>query len=156
LYRNEGEAFRNVSAECGIGPPTLKPLGFGAKFLDADNDGWLDLIFANGHVYDRSGEIDPATPYREPMQFFLNTRDGRFRDLSAGAGEALRRPIVGRGLAIGDYDNDGRTDVVVVDYEGKPLLLHNETSGAGHFASLQLEQPGPNRFALGARVWASV
>jgi len=155
LYRNEGGLFENQSAEVGLAEPTRKPLGFGGRFIDVDNDGWQDLIFANGHVYDQSAKIDAASPYRQPTLLFRNEAGGRFRDVSASAGEAINRPIVGRGLATGDYDNDGRLDVLIVDYEGAPILARNVTAETGHRlqANLRAGPPGTkNRFAWGAKV----
>ncbi len=158
LYRNLGGFFRNVSAEAGIAAPTFKPLGFGCRFLDVDNDGWPDLVFANGHVYDQAGKMDPLTPYRQTTQLFRNEGPGRagpvrFTDVSAAAGEPFRRPIVGRGLATGDFDADGRVDLLVVDYEGAPLLLRNTSETPHHWLRLRLDARGPrNRFAYGARV----
>jgi hypothetical protein len=154
LYRNRGGLFENVSEEVGVAAATLKPLGFGAKWVDVDNDGWPDLAFANGHVYDQAAKVDPASPYRQPLLLLRNERGRRFPDVSATAGAAFQRPIVGRGLAAGDYDNDGRVDLLVVDDEGMPLLLRNETVTDHHMLRLRLRGPAgaPNRFAYGARV----
>lgn len=155
LYRNEGPVFVNKSAEVGLAEPTRKPLGFGGRFVDVDNDGWQDLIFANGHVYDQSAKIDAASPYRQSSLLFRNEAGRRFRDVSAAAGEAVTRPIVGRGLATGDFDNDGRVDVLIVDYEGAPILARNVTPGTGHWfkASLSAGPVGTrNRYAWGAEV----
>ncbi|HLV78648.1 MAG TPA: CRTAC1 family protein, partial [Chthonomonadaceae bacterium] len=93
-----------------------------------DNDGWLDLMVTNGHVQDNIHRFEKAT-YRQPT-LFLRNRGGAhpsFEDATRRSGLGLLPPIVGRGLAVGDYDNDGRVDALVVDSEGRPLLLHNET-----------------------------
>jgi hypothetical protein len=155
LYHNQGLFFDNVSEELGIGRVTFKPLGFGCRFVDVDNDGWPDLVFANGHVYDQSAKIDPETPYREPLILMRNEQGRMFADVSGEAGPAFHRPIVGRGLASGDFDNDGRVDLLVVDYEGTPLLLHNCTETRNHALRLRLlaSAGSGNRFAYGARVW---
>jgi hypothetical protein len=153
LYRNEGGgAFAERAFPAGIGDPTLNRLGFGARFLDADNDGDLDLIQANGHVQDNADRIFPGVTYAQPTTLFLNLGDGRFRDVSTSAGPALSRPIVGRGLATGDYDNDGDLDVLIANLEGPPLLLRNETSNVGHSLTLRLVGRVSPRDGTGARV----
>jgi hypothetical protein len=152
LYHNLGSFFENVSTRVGIAGPTAKPLGFGAKFVDVDNDGWPDLVFANGHVYDNVRQIDARSTYRQPMQLFRNHQGQSFEDASARAGADFAFPIVGRGLATGDYDQDGRVDLLVVDYEGEPRLLRDEAPHSGHWLELELAARGPNRFAYGARV----
>lgn len=129
LYRNEKEGiFNDVSFPSGIGQAAYPYVSFGTKFLDANNDGWLDLIIANGHVQDNIEQIENTT-YRQPVQFLLN-QGGKptvFEDASKQAGLQALAPIVGRGLAVGDYNNDGRLDALVVDSEGKPLLLRNDS-----------------------------
>ncbi len=152
VYRDQGAYFENVSARIGIAEPTTKPLGFGTKWLDFDNDGWLDLIFANGHVYDNVADFDAASAYRQSMQLFRNREGRRFEDVSAVAGPDLGKPIVGRGLATADYDRDGRLDLLVVDREGTPLLLRNTREATGNWLTVDLRDQGSNRFAYGARV----
>ena len=156
LFRSAAPGLFEITApECGISGPTFKTLGFGTKWLDFDNDGWPDLSFVNGHVYDRAEEIDPLSPYKQPMMLFHNRAggDGRvFQDLVPGTGGDIARPIVGRGSATGDFDNDGRTDLLVVDYEGNPLLLENKTETKNHWVGLDFRADGKNRFAYGATV----
>ena len=130
LYHNDGdEAFSDKSNSSGIGQAALPYVAFGCKFLDADNDGWLDLIITNGHVQDNIELIEDTT-YRQKT-LFLHNRKGNFTDAGATSGIGNLAPIVGRGLAVGDYDNDGRVDALIVDSEGKPLLLHNESTPQG-------------------------
>lgn len=127
LYRNDGSrSFTDVSYPTGVGRAALPYVSFGTKFFDADNDGWLDLILASGHVQDNIKIIE-NTDYPQKT-VFLRNENGNFADVSDASGVGALPPIVGRGLATGDYDNDGRVDVLVVDSEGSPLLLHNETS----------------------------
>jgi hypothetical protein len=153
LYHNQGHgAFLEEAFPAGIGDATLDRLGFGIKFFDADNDGDLDLIQANGHVQDNAGRIFPGVTYRQSTLLFENAGDGRFKDISASAGPALARPIVGRGLAVGDYDNDGSVDVLIANLEGAPLLLHNETSHPGHSLTIRLVGRSSPRDGTGARV----
>jgi enediyne biosynthesis protein E4 len=153
IYQNDGDGlFTDRSAMLGMAPAT--PLvTFGIKWLDYDNDGWLDLILANGHVQDNIAEIDKSANYRQPTQLFRNEEGQRFTEVSGSViDESGRRPIVGRGLAVGDYDNDGKPDVLIVDSEGEPILLHNETPDAGNALLLNLVGGKSNRDALGARV----
>ena len=153
LHRQLDGMFVPVSDEVGIGLPTFKPLGFGAKFLDADNDGWLDIHFVNGHVFDNVQLIDPGSTYHQPMMLFMNRQQGPFVDIAATAGPGFAAPIVGRGSAVGDYDNDGRQDLMVVDFEGRLRLYRNQTENGNRWLRLDLRggQRG-NRHAYGARV----
>ena len=160
LYHNEGNGlFINDALSSGMPRTSRDKVAFGCKFFDADNDGWLDLIVANGHTADNIDKfwaIRGFTTYRQPTQFFHNLgpgeERGKFGDLSPKAGPDFQRSIVGRGLAVGDFDNDGRVDALVVDSEGTPLLLHNETAPAGHWLSLTLEGTRSNRDGYGALV----
>jgi len=152
LYRNrEGRYFNHESVATGLAAATRHRLGFGGRFLDVDNDGWQDLLFANGHVYDQAEKIEPGVKYRQPLLLLRNREGTRFEDIGASAGEAFARLLLGRGLATGDIDNDGRVDALVVDYGGRPILLMNRSSG-GHWISLSLEGTRGNPAAFGARV----
>jgi hypothetical protein len=156
LLRNTPNGmFEYKSDEAGLTGPTYRTLGFGATFLDFDNDGWQDIAYANGHVYDNAEAMDPLTTYRQPIQLF-HSRPGQpgrtFTDLAPDLG--LAQPIVGRGSAVGDYDNDGRQDILIVDYEGVPLLLHNESESSNNWLTLDLRGVEPNTFAYGARIEA--
>jgi len=161
LLRNAGHGlFEHFETAAGIAGPTLKPLGFGTKWLDFDNDGWPDLIFVNGHVYDISERIDPNTHFYQPIMLFHNVADHydvmarRFVDLTPTMSGRVAEPILGRGLATADFDNDGRMDALAIDYEGHPLLLHNESQTPNHWVGLDLRGIGRNRFAYGAIVTA--
>jgi len=160
LYHNEGNGlFSNDALSSGMPRTSRDKVAFGCKFFDADNDGWLDLIVANGHTADNIDKfwaIRGYTTYRQPTQLFYNLSAihniGRFGDVSPKAGPDLQKPIVGRGLAVGDFDNDGRVDALVVDSEGAPLLLHNESAPAGHWLSFTLVGTKSNRDGYGAAV----
>jgi hypothetical protein len=155
LYRGaDGGSFDNVSMETGVAQPTEKSLGFGCRMVDLDNDGWPDLVFSNGHVYDQAAAMDAASPWRQKLILMRGQGGKSFANVSSEAGGAFQKPIVGRGLAAGDYDNDGKTDLLVVDMEGSPLLLHNATPSENRVVRLRLvdDRNPRNRHAYGARV----
>ncbi len=143
-----GGLFGDRTAASGLAAPTRYVLGFGASFLDADNDGRLDLAQSNGHVNDNR----PGMPYAMTAQLFFGDGFGRFVDVSQRAGEPWQVPRVGRGLAVGDLDNDGRLDLLVVADRENLAYLHN-LGPAGHFVVVGLEgrTPGSNCDAVGAR-----
>ena len=148
LYQNRGEGiFTDETAASGIAGPSRFLLGFGAAFLDANNDGWLDLATANGHVND----LTPEVPWLMPAQLLLGTGGGRFVDVTHSAGPPWRVPRLARGLAVGDLDNDGRVDLVIVPQNAPVAYFHNRGE-AGHGLTLRLEGTASNRDAIGARV----
>jgi hypothetical protein len=150
FYQNLGAwQFVDRTAAIGLAAASRHLLGFGAAFLDANNDGRLDLATANGHISD----IRPSGPYAMPAQLLLGGTGLRLDDVSQRAGAPWQILRIGRGLAAGDLDNDGRPDLLIVS-DGQPLAyLHNQ-GPAGHFVTVQLEgsPPGSNRDAVGARV----
>lgn len=153
VYRNEGEGlFKDMSKPLGVAGIAFPYVAFGVKFFDLDNDGFLDLMFANGHVQDNISEIDKGLSYRQPVQLFHNIGGTRYEDFTARMQPGGANSFVGRGLAVGDYDNDGKVDVVVVDSEGEPLLLHNETPTTGNWLACRLEGKKSNRMGIGARL----
>jgi hypothetical protein len=136
-----------------IARATRNRLGFGAKWVDFDNDGWLDLFFVNGHVYDNASDVEgPGTQFRQPACLFRNESAKTFVDLVPALGQDVKRTMVGRGSATLDYNNDGRVDLLAVDYEGSVMLLENRTRTEHHWLTLDLHGRSPNRFAYGARV----
>ena len=149
-----GGVFDHRETAVGLAQATYTPLGFGAKWADVDNDGWLDVMFADGHVYDNPGALDHVSTFKQPLMLFHNQNGQRFTDLAPALGGDLARPILGRGLATGDFDNDGRMDFLGVDYDGRPLLLHNLTQTANHWITFDLRGRAPNLFAYGARLTA--
>jgi hypothetical protein len=152
LFTNCGAFFTNTTRETGLADATLMRLSFGVKFADVDNDGWPDILFANGSVYDTANRIDPRTTYRQPAQLFMNRAGRHAEDISSAAGEVFTRPILGRGVATGDFDNDGKVDFLVVDDEGRALLLHNESANNNHWLEVVLDGSPPNWAAYGAQV----
>jgi hypothetical protein len=155
LYKNEGGGlFTDVAYSAHTSPAASPYVTFGCKFFDADNDGWLDLALANGHVQDNIEQIDTVQTYRQPTLLLHNLAkqggQAGFADLSKQAGEALQKPIVGRGLATGDFDNDGRVDLLIADSEGKPLLLHNESTIKGNWLGVKLIGTRSNPSGYGA------
>jgi hypothetical protein len=149
LWRNAGGGrFEEQSGSVGL--DGMRPLvSWGAGLVDFDNDGRLDLLYASGHVV--VGRVDPAHSYPQPLRLFRG-KEGQFLDVSEQLPASLRRPFVGRGAAFGDYDGDGRVDVLVSNLEGAALLLHNEAPHAGHWLSVRLAGKQSNRMGLGARV----
>jgi hypothetical protein len=149
LYVNKGDAsFSDRSAASGLGPATAPFTGFGLHWLDADNDGWLDLLAVNGMVRRMEDRGDSAFPYDQRKQLLMNTKDGRFEDVSARAGSVFGLSEVGRGAAFGDLDNDGDTDVVVSNGAGRARLLVNTIGAHRHWSGLRLVGTA----SLGARV----
>jgi len=153
LFRNDGNLrFTDVSNVSRIARATSHVVGWGDAFYDIDNDGWLDLIAVNGHVYPQVDQANIGIYFREPGQLFLNQRDGSFRDVSGEAGAALKVPRVGRGLAIGDLFNDGVQEVVVENLEGEPVIFRPEGGPRNHWISFELGGTKSNKLALNARV----
>jgi hypothetical protein len=130
---------------------TLSHSGWGVRFFDYDNDGWKDLLIAQGHDMDTIELTSPNLKYREPLLLARNTGHG-FADVSAQSGEVFRQAWVSRGLAIGDLDNDGRLDAVVTTNDGPIHILHNETQTQNHWILLKLVGHKSNRDAIGAEV----
>ncbi|HLK60510.1 MAG TPA: CRTAC1 family protein, partial [Chthonomonadaceae bacterium] len=154
LYHNEGAVFSQASYPSGVGGATTGFLAFGAAFVDADNDGRPDIVFTNGHVLSQVDLTDRVQTYAQPTQILHNI-GGKFEDISAHAGADFRRKIVGRGIAIGDYDGDGREDLLLVDDEGAPLLLHNDSPPTNHWITLKCTLRAGGTDAVGARVTLS-
>jgi hypothetical protein len=125
---------------------------WGTAFADLDNDGWLDLITANGHVYPQVDTVPSGAGYREPKLLQLNQKDGTFCDASDQAGPALKEKRVSRGVAVGDLFNDGNMDVVISDLDGSPMILKNHGIPNRHWVSFELAGTKSNRLALNARI----
>ncbi|QDV34261.1 FG-GAP-like repeat-containing protein [Tautonia plasticadhaerens] len=152
FYQNLGRGiFNDSSARAGVSAATRSLLGFGIAFLDANNDGWDDLAQANGHVDD----FRPESPYAMPAQLLLGGPSGRLVDAGGRAGEPWTVDRLGRAMAEGDLDNDGRMDLVLLSLDAPMALLRNRSGGIGRWATFALEGTGSGRDAVGARVTVS-
>ena len=154
LYVNDGTGlFEDQSARAGIRYPSLPYTGFGAAWLDFDNDGWLDILAVNGLVAESfAGGADNPFPLDQRNQVFRNLGDGRFEDVTGQAGAVFELSEVSRGAAFGDIDNDGDTDVVVSNAAGRTRLLVNEIGARHHWVGLRLLGAETPRDMVGARV----
>jgi hypothetical protein len=155
IFRNDGKAaFTEVSMRSGVGKLSIPFLGWGAGFLDYDNDGWLDLMFVNGHIYPAADRLDWGTSYSQRPLLFHNTRDGKFEEAPPVKGTGLAEIFSGRGAAFGDLFNNGKIDVVISQVEGPPVLLKNVFPDHHHWVELKLVGgPKSPRDAVGATVY---
>ncbi len=155
IYINNGNAlFMDRSSASGLGGPSLAMTGFGAGMLDYDNDGWLDILAVNGAVTILETLYDPSDPFPLglPDQLFRNLGDGKFADVSEEAGDLARFKDVGRGLALGDLDNDGDIDALVLNNAGPARLFINQVGSKQPWAGLRLLTADGRRDAYGATV----
>ncbi|MGB8115584.1 MAG: CRTAC1 family protein [Candidatus Sulfotelmatobacter sp.] len=162
LYQNNhDETFDNIAAATGIASATRLMSGWGLKFFDYDNDGNMDLIIADGHPDDQIENIYQNVKYREPLLLFhnsglnnsgLNNFGHALKNVSPESGPVFSRPMSARGLAIGDFDNDGAVDVLISCNDEKPVLLRNKAGAHNHWLGLRLIGKKANIDAIGARV----
>ena len=153
LFQNNGDGFYTMTTfEARLADSSFSRLGFGTQFLDADNNGTLDLFVANGHVWDNVSDITPSLSYKQKSQIFKNTENGQFKDVSETAGSFFKRSIVGRGVAIGDYNKDGAMDILVTRCGEAPVLLRND-SQTHNWVKIRLVGTESNRDGIGAKVW---
>lgn len=155
LYRNvANKGFLDVSAESGVGQPSRPFVGWGTSFVDFDNDGWFDLLVANGHVYPQMeyAKSDRLTGFRQPFLLHRNFGNGKLEDISKASGLRDLSMFSSRGAAFGDINNDGMIDAVVTNLGDKPIVLVNATENQNRKITFRLIQSGKNRDAVGARV----
>jgi len=150
-HNNKDESFTDVAVPSGIGAATRLMSGWGLKFLDYDNDGDLDLILCNGHPDDKIDGRVTGVKYLEPMLLFRNTPGG-LRDVSAQSGPIFSKPLAARGLALGDFNNDGAVDVLISVNDGAPVLLKNNVGAENNWLGIKLVGKKSNPDAIGARV----
>ncbi len=158
LYRNNGNStFTDATVASGIGQTNILNSSFGARFFDFDNDGWRDLLVINGHILDNIPLYHPEVKYAEPKKLYRNVGGGKFVDASATQTAAFLAPKVGRGLAVGDYDNDGALDFLISNNGEDAQLFHNDGGrapggGKNHWLGIRLIGTKSNRDAIGARL----
>ena len=152
LYQNNGDGtFTSKIFDAGLGLNTHY-LGWGVMFFDIDNDGWPDLLIANGHVYPEVDTAHLGATYKEPRLVYWNQGNGKFKDVSPMAGPGCTSPASSRGLAIADFWNDGRISAVINNSGGKPMLLVNEAANRNHWIGIGMNGTRSNRDGIGARV----
>jgi len=153
LFHNDNDGFYTMTTfEAGLADASFLKLGFGTQFIDADNNGTLELFVANGHVWDNVSEVTPSLSYKQHCQIFGNTGTGAFTDLSEAAGLFFKHSVVARGVAVGDYNNDGAADILVTCCGESPILLRND-SQVHNYVKISLVGTDSNRDSIGAKVW---
>ncbi len=156
LYRNDGAGlFTDAAIANGIRRMSIQSLTFATFFFDYDLDGLLDILAVNGHVSDDIAIVQPTVKYAQPPHLFHNLGQGKFAEVTASLGPALRQPIVGRGAAYADVDNDGDLDLLVTANNGPARLLRNDTANRNDVLRVKLVGTRANRDAIGAKVTMS-
>jgi enediyne biosynthesis protein E4 len=152
LYRNKhDESFDDQANAAGIARASQNMSGWGLKFFDFDNDGLLDLFIANGHPDDLINKLNPAVTYSEPLLLFQNTGSS-LKNITSECGPIFSRDLSARGLALGDFDNDGAVDILISVNDAAPLVLRNNAARANHWLGLNLVGKKSNPDAIGARI----
>jgi enediyne biosynthesis protein E4 len=153
LYHNLGaKGFDDVSWKAGVAKPSYPYVKWGAGFFDFDNDGWVDLLVASGHVYPQMDQLDDIAKYKEPLLLHMNNHDGTFTESGAAAGLAAVKAASRRGAAFGDVNNDGNVDVLLLNVGEAPTLLLNHGVAGNHRVLFKLMGTKSNRAAIGTRV----
>jgi hypothetical protein len=150
---NKDETFRDVATVNGVARSTRLLSGWGLKYFDYDNDGAIDLLLANGHPDDMIDSYSMQVRYKEPLLLFHQGDDRKLHDVSDQAGPAFQQYFAARGLAVGDFDNDGAVDVLIGNNGSAPLLLKNNAAKGNNWLGLKLEGATCNRDAIGAQIY---
>jgi hypothetical protein len=150
-HNNKNETFDDVSATSMIGPATTLMSGWGLKFFDYNNDGNIDLLLCNGHPDTKIDTYQPSVHYSEPMLLFENN-GASWKNVSAQSGIVFSEKIAGRGMALGDFNNDGALDVLVAVNDGPPILLRNTSNQHNHWLGVRLVGRRANIDAIGAKI----
>ena len=152
LFRNEkGHSFDYVAGPSGVARISMLHSGWGARFMDYDNDGWKDLFVGQGHVMDNVELTQPSVKYREPLLLMRN-RAGQFDNVSAQSGAPFRQPLAARGAAFGDLNNDGFVDIAINCNDGSALVLINQGGNGNHWLLVNTVGSVSNRDGIGARL----
>ncbi len=152
LYRGVGGGtFDDQTFQAGLGKVT-RFLGWGASFLDFDNDGWADIMLCNGHVYPEVGDSAVESGYRQRKVAYRNLGNGRFEEVSDQLGPGVTEKVTGRGMAIGDFDNDGDLDVLVNCINDVPQLLRCDSKSGNNWVKIKVIGTKSNRSGIGTRV----
>jgi enediyne biosynthesis protein E4 len=151
LFRNDKGTLDDVTDSVGLGATTMSHSGWGTKWIDYDNDGWLDLFVAQGHVMDNIELTEPTLRHLEPP-LLLKNEQGRFPNLSQGSGPVFSTPIAARGAAFGDLDNDGFVDIAINCNDGHAIILRNRADNGNHWIALNLIGTSSNSDAIGAKI----
>jgi enediyne biosynthesis protein E4 len=152
LYRGTKDGFADIATQSGVGLSSKDKLGFGCVFFDANLDGLLDLAIVNGHIDETVRNIRGNVGYAQPPQLFLNNGKGMFQDIASSVGGGFNTPKVGRGLAYGDFDNDGDQDLLITTNNGSAFLYRNDQQAGNRSIRFRLVGTKSNRDAIGATV----